>query len=51
VEGLQIYVNGFCLTANVRDAVGGKVKIEYIRIVQVEVKTEKYESRILVSIC
>jgi len=44
-------MNVFCLTAHVRDAVGGKVKIECIRIVQVEVKTEKYESRILVSFC
>jgi len=36
------------LTASVRDAVGSKVKIEFMRAVQVEVKTERYEPRILV---
>jgi len=33
---------------SVRDAVGSKVKVEFIRTVLAEVKTDKYESRILV---
>jgi len=33
---------------NIQDAVGNKAKIEFAQKVQVEVKSDKYESRILV---
>jgi len=36
------------VTVSVRDAVGSKVKIEFMRTVQVEVRSDRYESRILV---
>ena len=39
----------FFPAASIRDAVGSNVKIEFMRAVQVEVKADRYESRILVS--
>jgi len=38
----------FLVIVNIQDAVGNKAKIEFAQKVQVEVKSDKYESRILV---